>query len=236
MRWEKTPTAPAGSGDPRAGGGLHPGPRWQQPFVADHRRVPGPGRRRRAGGPALDVELTTGEQQQLAEKPTSNLAAYDAFLRRGRRARRCRSTTPRRSAGRFPITSGLSHSTPASHWPGPGSLGPIHSCTPIPSAEGGGRGSPSRRRAGGCAGAGAGHGHLALAGYYRLVLNDPAKAAAEYAERLRLEPGNLDMLAGAAANARNLGLWDSALAQARRVTVLNPVPLSRSGDSARPIC
>ena len=86
IRWEKTD----GSGSRvrvspeliQVGGGTAPTTRWQQPFDAaltDVFQVQADIAGRVAQ--ALNLALATGVQQQLNERPTQNLAAYDAYLR-----------------------------------------------------------------------------------------------------------------------------------------------------------
>ncbi len=75
--------AEPGAGEPRAGPGLHRGdsvagsPSTLRSPTCSRCRPTLPGQ----VAQALDVALGAGEREQLAERPTQNLAAYDAFLR-----------------------------------------------------------------------------------------------------------------------------------------------------------
>ena len=74
---------------------------------------------------ALGVALGAGEEKRLSEKPTQNLAAYDAFLK-GEEASKSLAPSTIRSAceRRSGSTSRPWRSTRASPWPGLGSHEP----------------------------------------------------------------------------------------------------------------
>ena len=125
IRWEKRAGRPEpGAGEPGAG----PGGAGR---AADHqvaaavrrladRRVPGAGRHRGTGGSRARRGAGRRVQQQLAEKPTRNLAAYDAYLK-GVEAY-SRGGDPRRSARRSATSSRRSRLDTPSRSPGRGCL------------------------------------------------------------------------------------------------------------------
>ena len=80
-----------GAGEPRAGAGPR-GRRSHHRVAAalqrrHHRRLPGPGGHREAGGRGARPAAGRSQREVLSERPTANLAAYDAYLR----ARSCSS-------------------------------------------------------------------------------------------------------------------------------------------------
>ena len=78
---------------------------------------------------ALGLALGAGERERLAERPTENLAAYDAFLKGEAGDRRARRATSRRSGGRSTTTSARWPLTPPSPSPGPSSRGRTRAST-----------------------------------------------------------------------------------------------------------
>ena len=83
-------------------GSAAPASRWQQPFDAeltDVFRVQSEIATRVAE--ALGVALGTGEERRLSEKPTQNLAAYDAFLRGEETEKGAEPPTLRRRLGSY---------------------------------------------------------------------------------------------------------------------------------------
>ena len=86
VRWQKSGGSEPGAGQSRSssrsGRPESPTSKWQQPFDAaltDVFQVQSEIATKVAQ--ALGVALAAGEQKQLSEKPTQNVAAYDAFLK-----------------------------------------------------------------------------------------------------------------------------------------------------------
>ena len=105
----------------------------------------------RGGWPqALDVALGAPQKQTLAERPTENLAAYDAFLKGEEAGQGSRSPTRAASGARSTTTSRRWRSTRPSRWPGPSSPGrtlPIYNVgTPTPEAADAARDAAERAR------------------------------------------------------------------------------------------
>ena len=95
--------------------------------------------------PALDVALGAGQRKALAEKPTRNLAAYDAYLKAEEIADGVSAQRPGRAPrGRSATTSRRWRSTPPSRWRGPSSPGRTASTTQGGADAGERRGAPGR--------------------------------------------------------------------------------------------
>ena len=133
VRWEK----PAGGPSRvrvspeliRVEPGAAPTTKWQQPFDAsltDVFQVQADIATKVAS--ALNAALGDSARQELAAKPTANLAAYDAYLK-GEAASQARPwRIPRACAGPSASTSRRSHWTLGSSRPGPSSPAPTRYC------------------------------------------------------------------------------------------------------------
>ena len=172
---------------------------------------------------ALDVALIDSTRPQLAEKPTHNLAAWDAFLR-GEAAWQGGSVIDplslRQAVTAFEQAVALDSSF-VEAW---ARLSGAHSVlyfysSPTPAeAEAAGRAAerahilaPNRPE-----------GHQALGAYYSLVLADNRRALSEDSTALALAPGNADLLAAVATREYNLGRWDAARAHLKQAARLDP--------------
>lgn len=198
--------------------------KWQQPFDAaltDVFQVQG----QIAGqvAKALDVALGTGERERLAERPTENLAAYDAYLR-GEAISDRLATNERarlRRAIEYYEQATAVDSTFALAW---SQLSRAHSLshftvTPTPEDAEAARAAAARAltlapdRA---------EGHLALGQYYRLVREDYRRALEEFAVGQRVAPTNADLLTETALTEQRLGQWDASLGHLQRAYALDP--------------
>jgi serine/threonine protein kinase/Flp pilus assembly protein TadD len=63
---------------------------------------------------------------------------------------------------------------------------------------------------------------IALGSYQAFVLGDPAKALGTFEAGLRLSPNNADLVAAAAQQEQTLGRWEAALARSERAAALDP--------------
>ncbi len=192
IRWEK-----GGGGQSRVrvspelvqvAGGAPPTTKWQQPFDAsltDVFQVQADiaGRVARA----LDVALGASVQQQLAEKPTQNLASYDAYLK-GVEAYSL-GTNPaslRQSLGYFEQSVALD-TTFAVAWARLSQAGSLLNGVATPSPAVAARSRVAAERALTLA-PDRPEGHVALGDYYRRIDRDHARALEEYAGGQRLAP------------------------------------------------
>jgi TolB-like protein len=202
--------------------------KWQQPFdaaLSDVFQVQADVASRVAG--ALNLALEPPKQQELAERPTTSLAAYDAFLKGEDAAQGIWGINPselRRAAGYFEQAVALD-STFVLAW---AQLSRLLSYayfigTPNPSDAERARLAADRALALGPTRAA---GRLARGDYQRNVTNDNAEAHAEYAEGLRLAPNDLDLLTGAALAEQSLGRWEEARAQLQQTLALDPRSIS----------
>jgi TolB-like protein len=178
VRWEKTGNMSRVRVTPELVDVSTSATRWQQPFDAnltDVFQVQGDIAAQVAQ--ALDVELTTGEQQQLAEKPTTNLAAYDAFLRGEAESQEMSVNDPpslRRALPYYERAIALDSSF-ALAWSRAARVHASLYANSVPVKAEAEAARVAAERAVALAPA-RGHGHLALANYYRLVLSDPCQS------------------------------------------------------------
>ncbi len=171
---------------------------------------------------ALKVTLGTQDKRRLTEQPTTNLAAYDAFLR-GETSGWTNSSDPQRTK------------TAMTHYERAVSLDPgfalawarlsivcstfYYNSTPDPglgeaaraAAEQSIRLAPNSN-----------DGKMALGYYYQLVKQDFPRALEPVNQALAEDRGNADLLMAAAAMLMNLGRWDEAVANLDRACLVDP--------------
>jgi len=210
--------------------GHAPRTKWQQPFdaaITDVFQVQADIAGQVAS--ALDVALGAGQKQTLTERPTENLAAYDAFLK-GEATEGLVILNPPslRSAITYYEQAVALDSTFALAW---AQLARAHSSyyynvTPNPiSADGAKRAAeraialaPDRPES-----------QLAIGNYQGLVRGDNAKSLAAFEAGLKLAPDNADLLTAATLAEQSLGRWDAAVKHLERAWTLDP----RSATTAR---
>jgi TolB-like protein/Flp pilus assembly protein TadD len=202
--------------------GSAPTTKWQQPFDAaltDVFQVQADIAGRVAQ--ALDVALGQAPRQTLAEKPTANLAAYDAYLKGEEESQGLAIADPptlRRAIGYYEQAVALD-STFALAW---AQLSRAHATAYYNGAAlqadaeqarfASGRAlqlAPNRPES-----------HNAVADYLYFVESDFTGALVEYDAGLRLAPTSASLLSNAAIAKQSLGRWDEAyelLARARGI-------------------
>jgi TolB-like protein len=193
---------------------------WQQSFDADITdvfEVQGTIATKVAG--ALGVALGAREQEQLAERPTKNLAAYDLFLK-GKALTSNDPATLRQAAGFYEQAVALD-STFTEAWALlSGALSNIYfNSTPDPAVGNRARVAAERARALEPDGSLV---HYAMARYQYLVANDVASAATEANLALRIAPNDVNILRQSATLEQSLGQWDDALAHLQKARQLDP--------------
>ncbi len=170
---------------------------------------------------ALGVALAAGEEKRLAEIPTQNLAAYDAFLK-GRKADSRRAVAFYEQAVALDPSfaqawARLSETSSSIYqW---GTHTPQLAERARQAAEKAVVLDPNLPEA-----------YLAQGNYLAWVARDPAGALRKYGEGLRLAPTDYDLLSNAAWAEKSLGLWDAALEHFSQLERTNPWSYG-SGDA-----
>jgi serine/threonine-protein kinase len=205
--------------------------RWQQPFnaaITDVFQVQAD----IAGSvaEALNVALGAGGRQALAQAPTQNLAAYDAFLKGEEVSQKVQSGDPmtlRQGVGYYEQAVALD-STFTAAW---AQLSRAHSVLFYNGATGGGDAAAalaaSQRAA--ATGPDAPETHLAVGDYHNFVTGDFPQALEQYAAGLRRAPTNAELLTATGIAEQSLGRTDSALVRFQRAAAVDP----RSALAAR---
>jgi TolB-like protein/Flp pilus assembly protein TadD len=202
--------------------------RWQQPFDAsltDVFQVQADIAGRVAQ--ALDLAIGSRQQQALADRPTGNLAAYDAFLKG--KAQRARGGSPvdlREAVKHFEQAVALD-STFVAAWASLSESASLFYGQGAPSAESADRARAAADRAI-ALDPKSPDGYRALGDYYRRVTVNPARAVELYSKGLALAPDDADLLRGMGLAAQSAGRWEQAVEHFRRSLSLDP----RSGITA----
>ena len=198
--------------------------KWQEPFDAaltDVFQVQADVAARVAQ--ALGVALGAGERRQLDEKPTANLAAYDAFLRGEEAADRVATGNPlrlRRAVAFYEQAVALD-SAFALAWAQLSRAQSLLYANSSPSPATGAAARLAAERALALA-PGRPESYHALCDYYGSVVQDFTRSLAECARGQRLEPRNAELLSGLAVTESSLGRWDDALGHLREAVALDP--------------
>ncbi len=201
-----------------------PTSKWQQPFDAaltDVFQVQSDIASRVAQ--ALGVALGAGEEKRLSEKPTQNLAAYDAFLKGEEASKGMGATDPpslRKALGFYEQAVALDPGF-AQAWARVSSANSslYYMSTPTPAlaerarqaAEKAVALAPNRPE-----------GYLALGLYERCVPLDFNRALEQYARGQRIAPGDADLFVATAQAERALGRWEAAIEHMRQAERLDP--------------
>jgi tetratricopeptide (TPR) repeat protein len=197
--------------------------RWQDSFdavVEDVFTVQGEIASRVAG--ALQVKLGAQEQRQLAARPTTNLAAYDTFLR-GEAIWHEGGSDPktlRTAIEQYELAVKLDPSF-ALAWARLSFVRSNLFYNGGPDAEI----ARSARAAGERSlqlSPGLAAGRLAMSWYFSSVEADSKRALEECSEALAVDRNNVDLLMGAAFAEMGLGRWNDALAHADEARSLDP--------------
>jgi TolB-like protein/Flp pilus assembly protein TadD len=205
--------------------------RWQQPFnaaITDVFQVQAD----IAGNvaEALNLALGAGEKQALAQKPTQNLASYDAFLKGEEVAGRLGDSDAgkiRQAIGYYEQAVALDSGFTAA-W---AQLSRAHSILFYNGSTGGGAAAAALAAAQRAAAVGpdAVEPHLALGDYFNYIVGDFARALEQYGAGLRRSPANADLITSTGIVQQSLGHADSALVYFQRAATIDP----RSTVSAR---
>ncbi|HYC31445.1 MAG TPA: protein kinase [Gemmatimonadales bacterium] len=173
---------------------------------------------------ALDVALSEPLRQQLREKPTASLPAYDAYLKGRSYEQRARlNVEPQLMA----IAADMYRQAIAADsafglaWAGlaRASLYKLRRDPADAASRDAARIAADRAVA---TAPGSAEAHLVLSYYAEFASRDEAKAKAELATALRLQPGNAEALSALAYDQWERGIRDSALATMVRAAALDP--------------
>ena len=204
--------------------GRPPTTKWQQPFSAALTDVfEVQGKIASEVAETLDVALGRGERRQLAERPTQNLAAYDAFLKGEEATKGAANVDPatvRRAIAQYEQAVALDPGF-AQAWAALGRAHALMYINGIPTPEGAAAAKAAAERALALAPT-LPESHLALGSYDITVLNDYRRALQEYSAGQRLAPKNAELLAAIAYTEQGLGRWPEAVQHFREALRLDP--------------
>jgi serine/threonine-protein kinase len=173
---------------------------------------------------ALDVALGTPQRQALAEQPTANAAAYDAYLKGEAASQKLGTGDPlelRKAIGYYEQAVALDSGF-AQAWAALSRANSLLYFNGTPSPE---RARRAREAAERALRLSPNHfrGHLALGDYYTAIPPpDFERALREYEAGLRLAPNDIDLLASSALTEISTGRWEEALEHLRRAQALDP--------------
>ncbi len=200
-----------------------PATAWQQPFDAaltDVFHVQSDIASRVAQ--SLGVALGAGDEKRLSEKPTQNLAAYDAFLR-GEEVWNSTAADPpslRKQLGFYEQAVALDPGF-AQAWSRVSRANSIFYVNGTPTPAVADRARQAAEKAIALAPDRA-EGYYALATYERLVSRDFNRALEQFAKAQRVAPGNADLLRGTALVEQHLGHWAAAVEHLTQAARLDP--------------
>ncbi|HYX19927.1 MAG TPA: protein kinase [Thermoanaerobaculia bacterium] len=199
-----------------------PASKWQQPFdasITDVFQVQSDIASKVAQ--ALGVAIAAGQEKQLAEKPTQNLAAYDAFLKGNALTLDRTDMANRRQGLAFYEQAVELDPSFAQAWARLSLMNSLIYSNGIPTRELRDAALAAAEKAVSLAPAQA-DGYVALGGYYRLVTLDFARAREEFEKGLRLVPGNPELIRGLGFTETQLGAWEQGLAHLQEAARLDP--------------
>ncbi|HET7600662.1 MAG TPA: protein kinase [Gemmatimonadales bacterium] len=222
VRWAKGPNGSRVQVSPELIEAATASSKWQQPFDAaltDVFKVQADVAGRVAQ--ALDVAIGSKQEEVLAGRPTTNLAAYDAFLKG--KAARALGTSPvtlRQAIGYQEQAVALDSGFVAA-WAELSEVSSLAYLNGLPSPALADRARTAADRAVALAPEQP-YGYRARGNYYRLVPGTPREAVEQYVIGLKLAPGDADLLRGLGSAEQALGKWDQALEHLRRSRSLDP--------------
>jgi serine/threonine-protein kinase len=235
VRWEKTPGGPSrvrvSPELVQVRPGAAPTTKWQQGFDAsltDVFQVQADIATKVAS--ALNVALGDSARDDLAARPTANLAAYDAFLKGEAASQGLAVGDPaslRRAIGFYQQAVALDSAfVPAWSQLARASAFLYANGTPTPELGAQVRHAAERAQA---LGPDRPEGQMALADYYRNVAADNRQGLAAAEAGLKRAPNNVDLLVTAALAEQRLGQWSTTLQHLSKASALDP----RSANTAR---
>ena len=176
---------------------------------------------------SLGVALGAGDERRLSQRPTENLAAYDAFLKGEAASNALASTDPpslRKALGFYDQAVALDP-TFAQAWARVGVASSLLYANSAPTPGFSERARVAADKAVALAPTRP-DGYVALSYYQRVVAGDPIAARETCAKGLRFAPNDVALLSAAAAAEQAAGHWDAALQLARDAERLDPRSIS----------
>ena len=207
-----------------------PTSKWQQPFdasITDVFQVQSDIATKVAQ--ALGGALGAQEQKQLAEKPTQNLAAYDAFLK-GEEIWNSGANDPpsqRKMLAFYEQAVALDPGF-AQAWAKVSVANSLLYANSAPTPVLAKRARQAGEKAVALA-PNRPEGYVALGAYERLVAHDYNRGLAQYEKGLRLAPGDAPALRATALAEQGLGRWDAAVEHFRQAVRLDPRDVNNLG-------
>jgi TolB-like protein/Flp pilus assembly protein TadD len=184
---------------------------------------------------ALGAALGASEEKRLSERPTENLAAYDAFLKGDEASKALADIDPpslRRALGFYEQAVALDPGF-AQAWARVSLANSLLYANSTPTPQLAEHAQQAGKKAVALA-PNQPEGYRALGHYQRHVVRDFNRALEEYAKGREVAPTNADLLAGTALTEMNLGRWEAAVehfGQAERLDPRSVVTLRRLGDA-----
>jgi serine/threonine-protein kinase len=203
--------------------GAAPRTKWQQPFdaaITDVFQVQADIAGKVAS--ALNVALGSSQQQTLTEKPTQNLAAYDAFLKgEASQGLIIQDAPSLRSAINNYERAVALDSTFVQAWAqlARANASYYYNVTPTPAGDEAARRAAERAIA---LAPGRAESQLALGTYLENVRHEHTRALEAFETGLKAAPGNAELLTAATLAEQSMGRWDAALKHLERAGALDP--------------
>jgi TolB-like protein/Flp pilus assembly protein TadD len=239
VQWEKTPGGPSrvrvSPELVRVAPGAAPTTTWQQGFdasLADVFKVQADIAGKVAS--ALDLALADSARRSLAVKPTTNLAAYDAYLKGDAIVSQAGLDPPslRRAIGHYEQAVTLDSAfAPAWSRLSQALVFLYSNSTPTPELARRARDAAERARA---LDPSRTDGLTALSSYYALVEADNHQSLAAAQAALKLAPDDPELLVQAALAEQSLGRWEASVPNLVRASALDPrsVRIARNTGTA----
>ncbi len=172
---------------------------------------------------ALNLALAAPQKESLKERPTANLAAYDAFLKGEAISQTVGIADPPRlrEAIKYYEQAVALDATFLQAWAQLARAAAIAYYNGTPASSGAEQARHAAERAA-ALGPGRPEAQLALGDYLYFVRRDVPRADAAYQEGLKVAPRDAALLTGSTITQQSLGDWDGALATVQRAQVLDP--------------
>jgi TolB-like protein/predicted Ser/Thr protein kinase len=198
-----------------------PATRWQESFdevLDDVFTVQGEIAARVAG--ALRLTLGAREQEDLSRRPTTNLEAYEAYTR-GRSLMEASDAVTIQRAVAFLEQAVTLDPSFARAWADLSMARGLAYANgiPLPRLIETSRGAAERALE---LAPGRPEGRMAMAGFYRNVVRDPARAFEESRQGLAIDPQNPELLQSMSSSEMALGRWEDSLAHLDQALALDP--------------